>query len=173
MKRFYLKQKVFAITDRYKVFDENQKIVYHCDSRFLSLSHTMELKNTATGKLLYTLKRQIISFLPKYRVFDPSGKEVALIIKKISFFKHKIEIRSDFGEFQLDGNVWAHRFSIISNGQTVVDFSKKWISWGDSYEITIYPEEHVDFFIAMVLMIDDCLHDGKNHHDNANIIING
>jgi len=162
MKHFYLKQKVFSFADRYKVFDENQKIVYHCDGTLFSFSHKMSLIETATGKLLYTLKRQIFSFLPTYHLTDPNSKEVATIKKRISLFHHRLDIESDFGQFMIDGDVFAHRFSISANGQTVVDFAKKWVSWGDSYEIAVYPEDHIDFFIALVIMIDNCLHDNEH-----------
>jgi uncharacterized protein YxjI len=160
MKKFYLKQKVFSFTDRYKVFDENQKIVYHCEGALFSFTHKMELMETATNKLLYVLKRQVFSLLPTYHLSDPAGKEIAHIHKKFTLFTHKIDIESEFGQFTIDGDMFAHNFSINANGQTKVDFVKKWVSWGDSYEITIYSEEHVEFYLAMVIMIDNCLHDG-------------
>ncbi|MCK7479097.1 MAG: hypothetical protein M0C28_18330 [Candidatus Moduliflexus flocculans] len=31
MKTFYLKQKVFSFTDKYKVYGEKQNVVYHCE----------------------------------------------------------------------------------------------------------------------------------------------
>jgi uncharacterized protein YxjI len=170
MKKFYLKQKVFAFTDRYKIYDENQKIVYHCEGAFFSFSHKMELLNTATQQLLFTLKRQIFAWLPTYHLTDGTGKEVATIKKRFTLFHHKLDIFSDFGDFIIDGDLFAHRFSITANGKIVVDFSKKWVSWGDSYEISIFPEEHVEFYLALVIMIDNCLHDSAHqHHSTINL----
>jgi uncharacterized protein YxjI len=101
---------------------------------------------------------------------DATGKEVATIKKRFTLFHHKLDILSDFGDFVIDGDLFAHRFSITSNGKIVVDFSKKWVSWGDSYEISIFPEEHVDFYLALVIMIDNCLHDSsRQHHATINL----
>ena len=161
MKKLYLKQKVFSFTDRYKIFDENQKVLYHCEGQFFSFSHKMDLFDTGRNKLLFTLRKKIFSLLPTYHLTDPQGVEVATIHKRFTILKHKLDIESKFGEFSIDGDFLGHTFTVTANGQTVVNFQKKWISWGDSYEISIYPEENLEFYVALVIMIDNCLHDGE------------
>jgi uncharacterized protein YxjI len=161
MKTLYLKQKALSFTDRYKVFDEKQKVVYHCEGQFFSFSHKMDLYDTLTNKPLFTLKKKIFSFLPTYQLFNPQGEEVATIHKRFTILKHKLDIESKFGQFTIDGDFLGHAFTISANGKNVATFVKKWISWGDSYEIQIYPEENLEFYVALVLMIDNCLHDGE------------
>ncbi len=164
MKHFYIKQKVFAITDRYKVYDESQNLLYYCDSKLFSISHKMNMYRQSDSKHLFVLRRQLISLLPKYFVTSPEGADVATVQKKIALLKHKLEITSQFGEFTMTGDIFAHDFSVVQGGNTVVDFHKKWISFGDAYEITVYDDEKTEFLLALVLLIDDCLHDEQRRH---------
>ncbi len=161
MKTFYLKQKVFSFTDKYKVYDEKQNVVYHCEGRLLSFSHRMDLFETATNKPLFTIKRQVFSFLPVYHLSTPDGREVATVRKRFTLLKQKLDIDSSFGQYTIEGDFFAHDFTIASETANVVEFRKKWLSWGDSYEIVVHAEQNVEFFVALVVMIDDCLHDNE------------
>ena len=161
MKRYYIKQKIFAITDRYKVFDESQNVLYHIESKFISISHKMYFYRTQDSKHLYTLRKQIFTLLPKYFISTPDDKDIATIVKKLTFLNHRLEITSELGKFTMEGNFLAHDFSVSQDGKTVLDFHKKWISFGDVYEITVYDEQLTEFLLALVILIDDCLHDEK------------
>jgi uncharacterized protein YxjI len=96
--------------------------------------------------------------MPRYVLLDKSGLQVAVIKKRLSFLKQKLDIESTFGEMHLEGNVWIHDFNLSIVERHVLDVHKKFISWGDTYEINIYDEENIPFYIALVVMIDDCLH---------------
>jgi len=161
MKTFYLKQKVFSFTDKYKVYDEKQKVIYHCEGRLLSFTHRMDLFETATNKQLYTIKRQVFSLLPVYHLTTPDGREVATVKKRFTLLKHKLEIESDFGQYTVEADFFAYDFQVSSPTGVAVEFRKKWLSWGDSYEIAVHAEQNVEFFVALVVMIDDCLHDNE------------
>jgi uncharacterized protein YxjI len=40
------------------------------------------------------------------------------------------------------------------NGKRIAEIHKKWISWGDTYEVVIYEEDLDDLIIALVVAID-------------------
>ncbi len=171
MKKFYLKQKAFSLTDRYKVFDENQNVAFHCEGHFLSFTHRMDFFETTANHHLFTIKKQLFTFLPVYHLTDASGKTVATVKKRFTLLKHKLEIESDFGQYVIEGDYFAHTFTISAGGGPVVDVRKKWLSWGDSYEIEITTESNIDFFVALVVMIDDCLHDNTKQSSTPGIHI--
>jgi uncharacterized protein YxjI len=162
MVKLYLKQKFFSFADRYKVFDEKQKVVFHCEGKMFSFSHRVDIYDTEKDTMLFTLRRKLFTLMPRFTLTNPAGEEVALIKKRFTVFSHKLDITSKFGDLRIDGDIFAHSFSIVQNEKIVVDFTKKWISWGDSYEITVYPEENLGFYVALVIMIDSCLHDNRN-----------
>ncbi len=170
VKKLYLKQKIFSFADRYKVYDEKQNVVYHCEGKLFSIAHRIDVFDSVKNQQLFTLRRRLFRLMQTYVLTDPQGNEVAQIRRRFSFFKPKIDIEGKFGSLTIDGDLFAHHFSIIQDGTTVVDFSKKWIAWGDSYEITIHPDENTGFFVALVIMIDNALHD--NRRDGALITFN-
>ena len=162
MKQYYLKQKVFAIRDRYKVYDEEQQLAYYCEGKMFSFVRRMDFFKAPEKTHLYTIKRQFISFLPKYRLFTLEGSQVALIKKRWSFMRHKFDISSELGELKMEGNMWGHDFKVMLDETILLEVHKKWLSWGDTYQITIVDESKTELLIALVLMIDDCLHDSQN-----------
>lgn len=165
MSLLYMKQKVFSLKDKYKIYDQNQNPVYHCTGKLLSFSHQKDLYDSKSMQHLYTLKRRLFHLLPHYDLLNPEGEVLASIRKHFSVFKHRIEINSSLGDFILDGDIFAHDFRISLNGADIVTVHKKWLSWGDSYEISIVNEEMKAFFVGMVVMIDDCLHSGRRRHN--------
>ncbi|MBE0700123.1 MAG: LURP-one-related family protein [Acholeplasmataceae bacterium] len=161
MKNFYLKQKVFSFRDRYKVYNENQEVVYHCEGRFFSITQRIDMIETKTGTHLYQLKRKLLTLLPAYRLYEAGGNQIASIKKRFRLFGHKIDIKSDYGHMVLEGNFSGYQFDATMDGKTAFEVRKKWFSWGDTYEVTIHMEKHEALFLAMVIMIDNALHKSK------------
>lgn len=162
MNVFQMKQKAFSFKDKYKIFDASQNQVYHCSGHFLSFTRKKDLYDSKTDKHIYTLKRKLFSLLPKYELSDPDGSTVAMISKKFSLLKHKIDITSKLGDFVMEGNFSAHNFAVLEHEKEIITVHKKWLSWGDSYEITINDDTRIPLFLGLVLMIDDCLHSRRN-----------
>lgn len=164
MKNFYMKQKVFSFRDRYKVFDQDQNVIYHCEGKLFSLSRKMKFIETSTDTLLFNFRRKILSFLAKYYLTDPDDKEVAVVKRQFSILKPKVEIESSLGNITLEGDYFAHNFTLFEDGTELANVQKKWISWGDSYVITIQDEARTDFLLAIIILIDSIFH--ENHNQN-------
>lgn len=164
MKQFFLKQGVFGIKDRYKVYDENKKVVYNMVSKFFSLSGKTKMIETATNRHVYTLNKKIFKILPVYYLKDPSGARVAKIKKRISILSQKMTIESIYGNFEIRGDIYAYTFEIFKGEEQVVAVRKKVISFGDTYEIAIFDEEMVEFYLALTLMLDKMFHDNRSQN---------
>ncbi len=164
MKNFYMKQKVFSFRDRYKVFDQEQNVIYHCEGKMFSISRRMKFLETSTETVLFNFRRKIFSFLAKYYLSDPEGKEIAVVKRKFSFLKPKVEIESELGNITLEGDYFAHNFTLFEDGVELANVQKKWISWGDSYVITIHDDSKVVFLLAIIILIDSIFH--ENHNQN-------
>lgn len=162
MKYFYLKQKVFALRDRYKIYDEKQTAIYHCEGKLFALRPKVDLIRTADGARLFTLKRRLFALMPSFYLYDAEGKEVAKIRKRFTVFRPKIDIESDYGAFLAEGDFYAHQFSVTMGSTPAIDVRKKYLSWGDSYQITIYLDEHEAFLLALTVMIDQALHNKQS-----------
>ncbi len=162
MKHYYMKQKVFALRDRYKVYDEEEQLAFYCEGKMFSFVRRMDFFAAKDQKHLYTIKRQLFTFLPKYRLTTLDGQQVALIKKRFTFLKQRFDIETELGTLEMDGNMWGYDFQVKKGEIILLEVHKKWLSWGDTYQITIHDESKTELLIALVLMIDDCLHDSQN-----------
>lgn len=163
MKSLYLKQQIFTLVDRYYVYDEAGREVYKIEGQFLSIPKRQVIYD-ASGKELFTLKRVLFSLLPTFVLFEPSGKELAAIRKRLTFFRHQIDIESDFGSYTIEGDFLSHDFSILKNGKWIVQMHKKWLSWGDAYEMQLDEGENEAFLCALVIAVDQAVHEQTQHH---------
>ncbi len=166
MKEFYLKQKVFSLRSRYRVLDENEEQLYHCVGKIFSLSRELNFYNTKNEKHLYQMNRKIFAIMPTYFLYNAQGEQVAKARRKFSIGKKLVSIESDHGDFEIEGNFWAHDFRILKDGERVATIQKKYISFGDSYQIQIEDESNTEFFLAMLVMIDAKFHSRRKSSRN-------
>ena len=162
MKKFYLKQKVFSFRDSFKVFDEGQNQVYHAKAKMMSFARQYEIYQSDPEQLLFTMRRRLMSFMPVYELFNAEGERVALMRKRFSAFRNRIDIEAEGKNYSLEGSVWAHNFTISGDIGIVLAVRKKLLSWGDTYEIEIDDRADVDKMIAFVIMIDSIYHRKKS-----------
>ena len=169
MRNFYVKQKVFSFRDRYKVYDENQNVMYHCEGKMFSLRNEVQIFETSTNRHTYTLSKKIFSFMPTYYLHDPQGNQVAFIKKNFAMLKQSINIETaKHGFYHVEGNVWAHQFTITDNQGIVVSVQKKLFAWGDTYEVAIDDTKaETDLMVAFVIMIDSMLHNNKKRSSSS------
>lgn len=52
------------------------------------------------------------------------------------------------------GNWWDMDFEVYQNGEIIGAVSKKWFTWGDSYELQIANDETEALLVALVVAID-------------------
>ncbi len=167
MKHFYLKQKVFSFRDRYKIYDEEQNLLYHVKGHYFSITHKMDFIDESNDALLYQFRRKLLSFLPTYFMYDELGDTIATVHRNWSFFTKKVSVTTKDKTYQIEGAFYAHAFDILDQGTVVASIKKRWISWGDTYEITIVDESDEAFYLALVILIDSIFHDNRSrssHH---------
>lgn len=157
MKQLYLKQQVFSITNQFKVYDDQQKVLYECKGEFFSIRREIKIYRSSDKSLIYSLQKKILSFLHAYFLKDASGQVVARLEQKFSFFGIKFKVYFQDQELELKGNYWGFDYTVFSKGIQLIQVHKKWLSWGDTYEILVDDQFNLDLAIAMVVMIDDFL----------------
>lgn len=157
MKQLYLKQEVFSITNQFKVFDEFQKALYECKGEFFSIRREIKIYRSSDKTMIYSLQKKILSFLHAYFLKDPAGEVVARLEQKFSFFAPKFKVYFQNQELDLKGDLWGFDYEVFSQGIKLIQVHKKWLSWGDTYEILVDDSFSLDLAIAIVVMIDDYL----------------
>jgi uncharacterized protein YxjI len=158
--KLYIKQRVFSIGDKYDIYDENENMVYHVESELFTIGAKMHLYD-AGGKELYYIKKKLKLFLARYEIYR-GDVLCAEISQEFSMFHSKLIVDSSLGNFEIDGDFLSMEYEISRDGGYFGSIHKKWLSWGDSYELDISDSGDADFFCALVIAIDNCMHNENN-----------
>lgn len=165
MKQLYIKQKVFSLSGKFTVKDQQERDVYYVEGSFLQIPKTFSIKNVARDEIALITKK-VFSFLPKFFV-EVNGKEAVTIKKEFSLFKPRYTINGV--GIEVKGNWWDMNFQVVQHGEVVGNVSKKWFTWGDSYEVQIVNEEMEAIIVALVVAIDCVKADQAAASSAANI----
>lgn len=157
--KFYIKQKVFTFKDQFNIMDESQNLLYQVKGKFMSITNKLEFLDK-NGEVLLRSNRKVFTLLPKYYFYDQKNEEVATM-KRIFGFTPKFYLSLLRKELTVDGNFFAHSFSISDHGQVIASIKKKVISWGDTYEIEIFENENVELYLFVVIVLDQVIHENK------------
>lgn len=150
MKQFYIKQKVFSLSGKFTVKDQQENDVYYVEGSFMQIPKTFSIMDAKRDRVALITKKTF-SLLPKFFV-EVNGKELITIEKEFSFFKARYSI--DAEGIEVHGNWWDLDFQVLRHGEVVGSVSKQWFTWGDSYQVQILDEEMETIVIALVVAID-------------------
>lgn len=155
MRKLYIQQAVFKITDHYPIFNEKEESVYHVDQEFQFVGKFYNVTN-AKGDLVFTIERGFTFLLPIYTITFATGETIK-IRTNFTFFRHSFDIEIEDFTLYVEGDFFAHNYSLYSEGAELASINKKWLTWGDIYEITIYDETFMDLSVAVLIAVDELI----------------
>ncbi|WP_406687843.1 LURP-one-related/scramblase family protein [Rossellomorea vietnamensis] len=159
MKQLYIKQKVFSLSEKFTVKDQDEKDVYYVEGSFMKVPKTFTIMNQDRDEVALITKK-VLSFLPTFFV-EVNGEEVVTIKKELSFLKAKYSI--DAEGIEVEGNWMDMDFQVLHQGRVVGEVGKKWFGWGDSYRVQVLEEEMETIILALVIAIDCVKADQANN----------
>ena len=162
--KYYVKQKVFTIKDKFFIKDFEQNDIYQVEGKFMSISNKLYLQKPDGTEVLNT-KKKLFKFFPLYEIFSPEGDVLASIQKKFGI-KPKFDVQMGNLELKVQGSFFAHSFSIYKEGTIIASIEKKVFTFGDSYEIDIEDETNLELLLFIVIIIDQVIHESKKKTDN-------
>lgn len=149
----YIKQKVFSFKDKFNIFDRNGEVKYNAEGELISLGKKLHVYDINGNEVIY-IKQKLITFLPKFEI-SIRGNEPVEIVKNFTFFKHEYSIPA-WG-IKIHGDFFAHEYAVEQNGYEIAHLSKEWLSWGDTYNITINDPKNELTALASILVVDCCM----------------
>ena len=117
----------------------------------------------SVGREVAFIKQEVWSFLPRFYVFC-GDEQIAEIKKEFTFLFQRYSIQG-LG-WEIEGKILAHDYEITKNGDSIVSISKEWMTWGDSYELSIANPEDEIVALAVVLSIDCVMEAGSRASAN-------
>lgn len=157
--KLYIKQRIFSLGDKYDIYDANENVVFDVKSEFFTIGAKLHLCD-AYGNEQYYVKQKLTFMLAEYEIYR-NNILCAVVNQEFALFRSKLNVESSMGNFELEGDFFSMDYDIIKNGQYFGSIHKKWLSWRDSYELDIPDEENAGFICALVIAIDNCLHNEK------------
>ncbi|MFS0561290.1 LURP-one-related family protein [Terribacillus sp. 179-K 1B1 HS] len=157
MGTYYIKQKVFSFKDSFSVFDEKEQEVYRVKSKLFSFQDRLTITDLDDQPLV-AIKQQLSFWKPKY-IIEENGRQVAEVTKNFTFFKANFSLKPQ--NWTLDGDVWSHKYTLSDENGPLMHVTKKWFTWGDTYELQIEDESHLLTYIAVMIVLDMVLHNNN------------
>lgn len=148
--KLYIKQNFFSVDGSSKVLDINGAEKYCCEAESVYPGRKVHLYDLS-GKEISVVEERYSDMVKEYFIHI-DGKTATQVDERFSLFKEKYQAEG-FG-WEITGDFFARRFSIIKNGKCVASVSKKLLSLGDCYEIDIEDEKDETKAIAIVIIID-------------------
>ena len=158
--KLYMKQKVFSLVDKYTFFDDMQNPVLKATGKFFEFLPKYHLNDAITGAEMYYIKHVLTVFMGRFEIYS-NNTLCAIVQQQFAFFHPKLEIQSQYASYTIEGDYFAHDFTLFKNGQYFGSVHKKYLSWGDNYEIDIADPTDASFVCALVISIDSLMHNGR------------
>lgn len=157
--QLYMKQKVFSWNDKFSIQNSYGEDKYFVEGKLISIGKKLRIYDTASNELAF-VNQKVVSFMPKFSV-EMNGEEVAVIKKKFTLLKPKYIIEGP--GWEVEGDFFGHDYTITDGGKPVVAIHKKWMAWGDTFELDIADEHQEVLAMAVVLAIDAVMDNQQNH----------
>lgn len=149
----YLKQKVFSWGDKFRVYDENENDLFFVKGEVFTLGKKLHVYDPSDRELVF-IRQKFWSFHQRYFI-EKEGKQIAEVVKKITLLKPVYEVKGP--DWTVKGNFLEHNYNVTKDEDTVATVSKKWFSWGDTYEISVSDNYDALTVLSVVLIIDAVL----------------
>jgi len=149
--RLCIKQRVFSWTDSYDVYDENGVARYFVQAEFLTLGHQIHVYEKQTGREVGSIHQRLLTFLPTFDIIV-DGQSQGCVSKQFSLFTPRYEV--DFRGWDVEGDLLGWDYSVHQGNLEIMNISKQWLSWGDTYTLQYSNPAHEMPGLLLVLAID-------------------
>lgn len=160
--KLLIKQKLLSIRDRFTIYDEQQEPRFYVEGELFTIGKKLHIYDMKQHEVAM-IQRRVLSFRPRFFVMV-EGKEVAEIVREITFFKPKYRIEGL--DWTITGDVFQHDYKISNRDEVIARISKEWFVLSDTYEIDVEDEDTTIYALAVVLAID-CVQAELDHNVNV------
>ncbi len=138
--RYIIEQKILALRDTFGIKDQNGNQLAYVKKQLVSFGPKFWYENTG-GQRLGEVHGKILAIRPTFEIYDGQGQLRAQVKKKIMKLigsEWWMEDSSGQEIARIKGNVWEHDYFIQDpSGQAIAQIHKKWVSVRDSYCLEI------------------------------------
>ena len=134
------------------VKDENDSDLFYVVGEVFTFGNKLHIY-TMDGREAAFIRQELWTWMPKYQVYC-NDSYVAEIRRDFTFFLPKYSVPEL--NWEIHGEFMAHEYQITQNGRQIATIRKAWMTWGDSYELTVF-ESGNQLMALVVLLVIDCV----------------
>ncbi|MCF0147426.1 MAG: LURP-one-related family protein [Clostridium sp.] len=152
MRKFYIKERLFAIGAKFDVYDEQGNNVFISEADKFDIGKNINIYDSNNRKVLY-MRQQIRLGSHKYIAYDKNMREIATIKKE--FMTPEYNITGSVGVMSMIGSsILGRNYEIKKDGITLGRISKEFTFGRDRYFLEVIDENYTLFFIGLLIMVD-------------------
>ena len=156
--KLLIEQEILTWRDKFTVMDDCGNPRYYVKGEFFSWGKKLHVTDLSGREVAY-VEQQLFTFLPRYAVYA-GGVLIGEVVKEFTFFRPRYTVEG--ADWEVEGDFWAHDYTVSRRGRVVVDIQKEWFTWGDCYALNIRDPADEIQALALVLAIDCAIE--QDHH---------
>ena len=150
--KLYIKQNIFTLGEKFYVKDEAGRNIYYVEGSFLRIPKKFKIYNM-NQQLVATIESRLFKIMSHYDI--KTSKKELTVKENFTFIKKSLSIVNS--DWKLQGNLTSHEYAVLNHSKPVMRLSKKWLTWGDTYELDILNEEDALVCLAITIIVDNVL----------------
>ncbi len=151
--RLYIKQKVFSWNDRFNIFDESGTPFYSAEGEFFSWGKKLHVYGPDGAEAAF-IRQKVMSLFPRFFI-EINGQTVCEVVKEFTLFRPSYRLEGL--SWRMGGDFFDHEYSLTSKEGEIMRLSKKWFTWGDTYELDIHEPQNELICLCVALAVDCAL----------------
>ena len=156
--KLLIQEKIFTWNDRFTVKDEAGIDRYLVEGELFSWGKKLHVA-TPNGQEVAYVEQKLFTFRPRYQVFA-EGALIGEVVREFSFFRPRYTVEG--ADWEVEGDFWAHDYTVYRGNLPIVSIQKEWFTWGDCYVLDIHDPNDEIQALALVLAIDCAIEQDSN-----------
>ncbi len=148
--KFYIKQKMFSWGDQFSVYNSREEVLYTVRGEVFSFGKKLHVYDSQ-GQEVAAINQKVWSWLHRYIVSE-NGREVVQVVKRFTLVKPQYDIEGL--DWEVSGDFWGHEYDISCQNRPIAHISKKWLTWGDTYEVETFDQSNGLIELCIAIIID-------------------
>lgn len=164
MARYKMRQRLLSLGEDFTIEDEHGKPAYNVDGKLLRIRETFVIEDLS-GNEIATIREKKLALRDTMNILR--GGETIATIRKAWFSPFRTTLEIDTygqGDLAVEGDILDHEYTISRSDGVVAAVSKHWFSFSDTYGIEVAPGEDDGLILAIVVAIDEMVHDPDEAH---------
>lgn len=157
-----MRQRILSFGDDYVVTDEAGRERFQVDGKVFTLRNTLAVLDPS-GNEVARIVRRILAWGPTFEI--ARGGEVVAIVKKELFTFFRCRFTVDVpgpDDLEARGDFLEYEYEFTRHGRTVASVSKRFFALRDTYGLEFGEQEDPVLLVAAAVVIDQCCHENDD-----------